>query len=325
MATARTRSLWQRLWKRLVETLQGYTFVAPAAALLGLFFVFPVGYAFYVSLHRWGLAQEAYIGLDNYRRAFGDPEFGRALLVTVYYVVGTVPVSLLLGLVIANLLAQRVRGRGAYRTVYFLPYVTSVVAAAAVWVWIFYPNEQGLANVVLGWLGLPSQAWVEESRGVVALLLEPLGVGVPPWAGGPSLALVCVVIFSVWSSVGFYVVVLLAALSNVPAEIYEAATIDGATGWQRLRHVTVPLISPTLFFLLIVATIRAFRVFGHIYVLASKDTEHTAHNVTMFIFRAFYERGETGYGSAVALILFAIILAVTILQMKLVGRRVHYQ
>jgi len=315
----------QPLRDRLREHVTGWLYVGPAAAVLGLFFVFPVGYALYVSLHRWSLTREAFVGLENYGRAFGDPEFGRALLVTVYYVVGTVPASLFLGLLIANLLAQRIRWRSVYRTVYFLPYVTSVVAAAAVFLWIFYPNEQGLANVVLGWLGVPAQAWVEESRGVLALLLEPMGVALPPWAGGPSLALVCVMVFSVWGSVGFYVVVLLAALTNVPAEIYEAATLDGATGWQRLRHVTVPLISPTLFFLLIVSTIRAFRVFGQIYVMAAKERMGTAHNVTMFIFKTFYERGETGYGSAVALILFVIILIVTLVQMRLVGRRVHYQ
>jgi len=206
----------QPLRDRLREHVTGWLYVGPAAAVLGLFFVFPVGYALYVSLHRWSLTREAFVGLENYGRAFGDPEFGRALLVTVYYVVGTVPASLFLGLLIANLLAQRIRWRSVYRTVYFLPYVTSVVAAAAVFLWIFYPNEQGLANVVLGWLGVPAQAWVEESRGVLALLLEPMGVALPPWAGGPSLALVCVMVFSVWGSVGFYVVVLLAALTNVP-------------------------------------------------------------------------------------------------------------
>ena len=311
--------------RRPRENLAGCLYVGPAALVLGLFCVFPVCYAFYVSLHRWGLSRQAYVGLGNYRRAFADPEFGRALLVTVYYVLGTVPVSLVLGLVIANLLAQRIRGRGVYRTVYFLPYVTSVVAAAAVWVWIFYPAEHGLANAALARLGLPAQGWVEESRGVFGLVAGHFGFHVAPWAAGPSLALVCVMVFSVWSAVGFYVVVLLAALSNVPREIYEAAAIDGATGWRRLRHITVPMISPTLFFLLIVATIRAFRVFGHIYVLASKDTERTAHNVTMLIFRTFYETGETGYGSAIALILFAIILAVTLIQMRVAGRRVHYQ
>jgi len=263
------------------------------------------------------------VGFSNYARAFSDPEFGRAMVVTLYYVLGTVPVGLLLSLLVANLLAQRIRGRAFYRTVYFLPYVTSVVAAAAVWIWMLYPApaEWGLGNAVLKFLGIPPQRWVEESAGILQLLFGP---SVPGWAAGPSLALVCVMAFSVWHALGFEVVVLLAALSNVPREIYEAAALDGATGWRRLRHITIPMISPTLFFLLIVSTIRAFRVFSHIYVLASKDTERTAHNVTMFIFRAFYELREVGYGSAVALLLFVIILVVTLIQMRVVGARVHY-
>ena len=432
------------------EHLAGALFVGPAALLLGLFSLFPVGYAVYVSLHRWKTVRVGFVGLENYRRALlADPEFGKALLVTVYYVLGTVPVSIGLGLVLASLLMRRMRLPGAlrrlvpwvaglaaagawlsgfdwlgqwlghghalwagvlavlavglllgawltrrvpwaglrwvplllcgvplalavaslalhglgatwlvlwavllgglfasveaafvlgrwvaarlelrsvYRTVYFLPYVTSVVAAAAVWLWIFYPHpaESGLMNTVFRWLGLPPQRWVEESRGVFELLGGAVGLRVPGWAAGPSLALVCVMAFSVWTSLGFNIVVLLAALTNVPKEIYEAAAIDGAAGWRRLRHVTVPLISPTLFFLLIVSTIRAFRVFSHVYVMASKDPKHTAHNVTMYIFRLVYTKSRLGYGSAVALLLFALILVVTLVQMRVLGRRVHY-
>jgi len=308
------------------DALTGYLYVGPAAVILGLFCIFPVCYAFYVSLHRWGLRKQAFVGLGNYARALSDPEFGRAMLVTVYYVLGTVPVGIVLALLVANLLSRPIRGRGVYRTIYFLPYVTSVVAAAAVWVWMLYPApaEWGLANAAFRALGLPQQAWVEESRGVFRIIAEAWGLALPAWAGGPSLALVCVMAFSVWHALGFEVVVLLAALSNVPQEIYEAASLDGASGWQRLRHITVPMVSPTLFFLLIISTIRAFRVFSQIYVLASKDTEGTAHNVTMFIFRTFYEAGETGYGSAIALILFVIILFVTLVQMRVLGARVHY-
>ncbi len=313
----------RRSGQRLQEAATGWLMVGPAALLLGLFSFFPLCYAFYISLHRWGIRKEEFVGFANYARAFSDPEFGRAMVVTLYYVLGTVPVGLLLSLLVANLLAQRIRGRAFYRTVYFLPYVTSVVAAAAVWIWMLYPApaEWGLGNAVLKFLGVPAQRWVEESAGILQLLFGP---SVPAWAAGPSLALVCVMAFSVWHALGFEVVVLLAALSNVPREVYEAAALDGATGWRRLRHVTIPMISPTLFFLLIVSTIRAFRVFSHIYVLASKDTERTAHNVTMFIFRAFYELREVGYGSAVALLLFVIILVVTLIQMRVVGARVHY-
>jgi multiple sugar transport system permease protein len=300
--------------------------VGPAAVVLGVFFLFPVCYAVYVSLHRWRIVREEYIGIANYARLLRDPEFGRSLLVTVYYVVGTVPVSIFLGLLFASLLAQRIRGRGIYRTLYFLPYVTSVVAAAAVWLWLLYPApaEWGLANQVVQSLGGQPQAWIEESRSVFHAMAEMVGLRAPDWLGGPSLALVCVMLFSIWHSVGFDVVVLLAALTAVPTEIYEAAAIDGATGWKRLRHVTIPLISPTLFFLLIISTIRAFRVFGQIYVLASKETERTAHNVTMFVYRTFYNDGDTGYGSAAGLLLFLIILLVTLVQMRVAGRRVHY-
>ena len=324
MADGMTPAARRRRWR---ECLAGYLYVAPAAILLGVFSIFPVCYAFYVSLHRWGLKKQQFVGLQNYAYAFTqDPKLGRAMLATVWYVVGTVPVGLLLGLVVANLLARKIRFRAFYRTVYFLPYITSVVAAAAVWLWLLYPApaEWGLANAVMKWLGLPMQGWVEESQGIFRLTGEHFGMNVPGWAAGPSLALVCVILFSVWQSLGFEIVVLLAALANVPKEIYEAASIDGATGWRRMRHITVPLISPTLFFLLIVSTIRAFRVFTQVYVMAAKDTAGTANTVTVFIFDTFYVGGRVGYGSAVAMILFAIILLVTLVQMRVLGARVHY-
>jgi len=310
------------------ENRTGWLYVAPAALVLGLFSVLPVLYAFYVSLHDWSLVKLKFIGFRNYAEALGrDPNFGKSLLATVYYVVGTVPASLLLGLLIANLLAGKIRGRLAYRTIYFLPYVTSVVAAAAVWFWMLYPApaEWGLANSVMKALGLKPQLWVEESKGVFRLIAEHFGSTLPGWAEGPSLALVCVMLFSIWQSVGFDIVVLLAALTTVPKEIYEAAAVDGATGWRRLRHITIPLISPTLFFLSIVSTIRAFRVFNQVYIMASKETSHTADTVTVYIFRAFYGgTWRVGYGSAIAIILFVIILAVTLLQMRALGARVHY-
>jgi multiple sugar transport system permease protein len=166
--------------------------------------------------------------------------------------------------------------------------------------------------------------WVEESKGLFRLIAEHFGASLPGWAEGPSLALVCVMLFSIWQSLGFDIVVLLAALTNVPKEIYEAAAVDGATGWRRLRHITIPLISPTLFFLSIVSTIRAFRVFNQVYIMASKETSHTADTVTVYIFREFYYGWRVGYGSAIAMILFVIILAVTLLQMRALGARVHY-
>lgn len=309
------------------ENLTGWLYVAPAAAILALFSIFPVGYAFYVSLFDWKMVRGEYVGLANYAEALGrDPNFGKSLLATLYYVVGTVPASILLGLLIANLLASKIRGRGFYRTVYFLPYVTSVVAASAVWLWMLYPApaEWGLANAVMRGLGLPAQYWVEEPTGVFRLIAGHFGASLPGWAEGPSLSLLCVMLFSIWQALGFDIVVLLAALTSVPKEIYEAAAVDGATGWRRLRHITIPLISPTLFFLSIVSTIRAFRVFNQVYIMAAKDTSGSADTVTVYIFKTFYVGGRVGYGSATAMLLFLIILAVTLLQMRALGARVHY-
>ncbi len=313
--------------RRRRESLTGWLYVSPAALILGLFSIFPLLYAFYVSLHDWGIKKFRFIGFRNYAEVLGrDANFGKSLLVTVYYVVGTVPVGLALALLIANLLAGKIRGRGFYRTVYFLPYVTSVVAAAAVWLWMLYPApaEWGLANAAMKRLGLPPQRWVEESSGVFRLIAGHFGCSTPDWAAGPSLSLVCVILFSIWQSLGFEVVVLLAALTNVPREIYEAAAVDGASGWRRLRHITIPLISPTLFFLSIVSTIRAFRVFNQVYIMASKETAGTADTVTVYVFKTFYVGGRVGYGSATAMILFLIILAVTLIQMRALGARVHY-
>ena len=311
--------------RRRRENVTGWLYVSPAALVLGLFSIFPVGYAFYVSLHDWQIVKGDFVWFQNYADAFSrDPRFGQSLLATVYYVVGTVPVSILLGLVIANLLAQKIRGRGVYRTIYFLPYVTSIVAAAAVWLWMLYPSELGLANSRMKGLGLAPQRWVEEPTGVFRLIAEHYGSTLPGWAAGPSLSLVCVMAFSIWQSLGFDIVVLLAALTMVPKEIYEAAAVDGATGWRRLRYITIPLISPTLFFLSIVSTIRAFRVFNQVYIMA-KDPSHTADTVPVYIYRVMYDSGwGVGYGSAIAMILFLIILAVTLLQMRVLGARVHY-
>jgi len=303
------------------DKLRPCLYLLPAAVLIGAFSIFPLVYGFVVSLCRWGIVFERYVGLGNYYRAMLDPEFWQSLIVTIYYVIGTVPAGLILSYIIACLLFQKLRARGMYRTIYFLPYVTSTVAAAAVWRWFFDPN-QGLANAGLGLLGLGGTGWVQESRSVFHVFGNLLGLQLD-W-GGPSVALLCVMIFSVWQSLGFNVVIFLAGLSAVPAEVHEAAQIDGAAGWRLARHVTIPMISPTIFFLVIVSVIRAFQAFNQIYVMIGGHPMAEARNVTMFIFTKFYSSGQVGYGSAVAFLLFVIILALTMAQMRLLAKVTHY-
>jgi len=305
------------------DRLSAILFLFPSTLVLATFGLVPIGFALYISLFKWGLARERFLGLENYVRALTSPEWWNALLVTLYYVLGVVPISLVLAIVLANVLFRVARGVGAYRTVYFLPYVTSTVAAAMVWSWIFHP-QWGVVNAVLERLHLPTQRWLLEPRGIIELLVAPLGVEVPAWAAGPSLALVVLILFAIWYSIGFDTVVLLAALSNVPRELEDAARIDGASTVKLARYVTIPLLSPTLFFLAIISVIRSFQAFNHIYVLTGGGPLDTTCNATMYIFRSFYQYTKVGYGSAAAVLLFLIIVVLTVFQTRLLSRWVHY-
>ncbi len=312
---------------RTRESLLGYGFLIPSLAVLGTFSLYPIGLAIWMSLHKCGFdgARETFLGLANYAEAFGDAEFWSALKVTVFYALGTIPATLVLSFVIANLLFMKIRGRGFYRSVYFLPFVTSAVAAAAVWKWVYHPQVEdafGIANVVLNTIGLEGQKWLLEPRGVLTIVF---GGMIPSWAAGPSLALCCVMVNSVWHALGFSVVIFLAGLSNVPTEMYDAAKIDGAGFWRTMWSVTFPMVSPTFYFLVMVSTIGAFQTFTPIYVMTAGGPAGTTTNMTMLIFDKFYtSHGTTGYAAALAIVLFGIILVLTSLQARFAGKRVHY-
>lgn len=315
-----------RLGRRWGRSLGAYGYLVPAGALLLAFHIYPLFYGGYVSLYRWGLTKQAFVGLANYAGVLHDEEFWRSLLITAYYVIGVVPAELVLGFLIAVLLSRRIRGRAAYRLVYFLPYVTSMVALGLVWSWIFNANF-GLLNSVLQLLHLPPQRWLLEPRGLLTFLRG--GTGFSAWDGGPSLALACVTVVTIWYYTGFHVVVYLAGLTAIPPEIHEAARLDGATGWRLLRHVTIPLVSPTTFFLAVIATIGAFQSFSIVYTLTGGGGEAgsplgTTKVVTLFIFNTFYNEFRVGYATAAAFVLFTILLALTLAQMRLGSRRVHY-
>jgi len=312
------------LASRKRENLTAYLLISPAALILTVFGLCPILFAAYLSLFKWGLVKERFVGLGNYAAALTSKEFWNAVLVTFFYVAGTVPVSIALGFALACLLFRVVRGRSAYRTVYFLPYVTSTVAAATVWGWIFH-SQWGLANYGLTTLGLPAQQWLLEPRGIFTIIGKYAGVVLPSWLGGPSLALVVVMFFAVWHSLGFVIVVFLAGLSNIPRELEDAARIDGASSLQVVRNVTLPLLSPTVFFLAILSVIWSFQAFNHIYVLTEGGPVDTTTNLTMHIFLSFYQLTRRGYGSAVAIILLVLIVGLTAFQARLIGRRVHYR
>ena len=315
-----------------LEHAEAYLFILPAVLLVGIFDVLPSVAAFVMSLTRWGVVYERFAGLENYQ-AILDPsgtrfaDFTNSLGVTAWYVLLTVPVEMAIALAVAFVLYQGTVGRGMYRAVYFMPYITSVVAAALVFEWIFNANF-GILNWALSFVGIGSQDWLREPTGVFQLMAGGLGVTLPGYLSGPSLALVAVSIYTVWSIVGFQTVIFLAGLTSISREYYEAARIDGAGGWQIFTRITLPLLSPSIFFVFVLATIGAMRAFSQIFVLTNGGPLDTTRTVSMLIFRTFFERTSTngiGLGAAMSFILVLIVVAITFVQFRVAGRKVFYE
>jgi multiple sugar transport system permease protein len=309
--------------RRLSEIGLGYALLAPAVVLLVAFEVFPILYGAYISACDWRLQCTQFVGLDNYTRALADSAMWHALLVTATYALISVPLQLGLGLWIAYLLYQKVRGQEIFRVLFFLPYITSTVASAAVWSYLYSPSN-GVLNGALRLVGLPAQQWLTEPRGVFLLVAQSFGVGLPPWLQGPSLALVSLIAFTTWVFVGYDIAIFLAGLGNVPTELYDAARVDGASGWTLFRNITFPLLSPTTFFLLIFTVIGTFKAFNHVWVMTEGGPGDATTTASVLIFQQLYQNNRYGYSAALAFILFAVILLLTVVQNRLAGRRVVY-
>jgi multiple sugar transport system permease protein len=315
--------------RKLRQTLLALLFLAPALLVIGTFHFFPIFYAFWISLRNWGIADRGMVWFQNYSEALRTHAFWQALGTTVYFALFTVPVTMALACLIAYLLFQRVRFLGMLRTLYFLPYVASSVAAASIWLWIFSPRV-GVANTIFGWFGMGHQRWVQEPRGIFLLMGSALHISVPGLLQGPSLALSCIMIMTIWQTLGFEVVIFLVGLGNIPSETYEAARIDGASERQVFFRMTLPLLGPTIFFLTIITTIYAFQTFNTIYIMSLNSNVggaggplRTTQTVMIYVFNQFQVQHRLGYGSAVAFILFLLIMAMTLLQIRLSRRLVN--
>ncbi len=338
MVRRRKRRRLERVWLPIL-------YLAPTLVLLWLFDIYPIFLSAWISMWRWGIQAEEFIGLDNYTRIFeqigsrpsGAPgEVGQSLLITAFYVLGTVPATIVIAFVIANLLNAQVRFLPALRTAYFVPYITSTVAAGLAFVWLLNP-QVGVLNSALEAVGLPAQQWLLDPEPVVPKFLGWLGIGwaegLPGFLAGPSVALVCVITFSVWNTLGFAVVIILAGLITIDPQVKEAARMDGANPWQMATRITMPLVSPTLFFLLVISTIRSFQSFNEVYVLTSGggygagagSPLDSTLTLPVLIFRHLYERpSSVGFAAALSMVLFVLLLIVTLVQFRFAERRVHY-
>ena len=375
------------------EWLTGYLYILPAVLVIGVFGLFPIGYAFYMSLYSWRVRQGRFLGLENYGdlmgswaggalflggvviillahwlwtdafkgthkdssagRALrvgkvlgaltllaagvvfalgwgmmtesGDRDFLRSLEITLYYALGTVPLQIALALVLAYLLFQKIRGQEGFRMVYFLPYVTPVVAAAVVFRGLFSPREESFANQVLGVFGVAPQRWLFEATPVMELLFgglfARLGLELSGFWAGPSLALVTIILFGIWTYVGYNMVIFLAGLGGIPKELYEAAEIDGANGGQKFWSITVPLLSPVTFYLTVLGFIGTFQAFNHLYVMREPFARGTVDTASLVIFDTFYKRNNYSLAAAQSILLFVVILSLTLVQNRLFGKR----
>ncbi|MHB1354482.1 MAG: carbohydrate ABC transporter permease [Anaerolineae bacterium] len=309
--------------RRLANLTLGYALLAPAVFLLLVFEFYPLFSGLYISLTNWRLARGDFIGLANYVRAFSDPEMWHSLWITFTYSIIAVPVQLGLALVIAYLLFQKIKGLQWFRMIYFMPYITSTVASAAVWAYLFSPDT-GPINYLLRSMGLTELRWLGEPRGILDLLFTGIGVQLPSWAGGPSLALISLIIFTTWVFVGYDTVIFLSGLVNIPPELYDAAKVDGASGWTLFRYITLPLLSPTTFFLLLITIIGTFKAFNHIYIMTKGGPGDATTTASIFIFNQMVVYNRYGYSAAISFIVFAVILGLTILQNRIASKQVVY-
>jgi multiple sugar transport system permease protein len=282
-----------------------YLFLAPTMILFGVFTVLAVIYAFYLSFHEWNILEPAkpFVGLDNYQRLVGDERFGGAIANTLYFTAASVPLTMGLGLLIALLLNNQIRARGFFRTLFYLPVVTPLVIAAIIWKWV-YNGDFGLLNYYLIQFGI---------------IDEPL-----LWLADPNLAMPAVIITNVWKSVGFSMVVYLAGLQSIPEDYYDAAKIDGAVGWQRLKDITIPLLSSTTLFLAVVSVLGAFQVFTEIFIMTNGGPLGRTTTIVYHIYQTAFKFFDMGYASAMAFGMFAMMFAFTLVQLRVMRGEVEY-
>lgn len=291
--------------RKLSESLWGYFFIAPVTIGLGVFYFYPFFQVVIDSFHKIGAFDKnmGFVGLENYRTLLQSEEMWQTLVNTFKYVIIILPVTVIFSLLVAAILNGKVKGLSVFRVIYFLPAITMATAVAMVWRLIF-SGDYGILNAAIKALG-----------------------GQPVmWLSTPSTALLSICIVAIWGNVGYYMIILLAGMQGISKGYYEAADIDGATGVQKFFKITLPLVTPSLFYVVIMIIISTFQTFDGIYLMIGtksgviKETQ----SVVMYFYRQAFDYSNKGYGSAVAVLLFVIIMAITVFQMKMQKKWVNY-
>jgi multiple sugar transport system permease protein len=282
------------------EAFAGFLFLSPNFFGFLLFNLIPIVACVILSFCRWDLSMSpSFIGVKNYSAIVTDRLFWQYLLNTIYYTVLVVPATMVVGFILAYLLNRKIRGIIFFRTVYFLPSVTLIVAVAVIWSWI-YNADFGLFNYVLGLIGIQG----------------------PNWLQSKTWAMPAIIIMGIWKSSGYAMLIYLAGLQSIPAEYYEASEVDGANWFQQVRYITIPLIYPTTFFILVTSTIGAIQGFDQFYVMTRGGPAGATTTLVYYIFENAFEWFKMGYASTAAIILFIIIMSITLIQWRYAGKTV---
>lgn len=278
-------------------------FLTPSAVGFLIFTLLPVVASLALSMVKWNLVgTPEWIGLGNYVRAVQDIMFWRVLSNTALYTLGTVPATMALSLALALALNQKIPGVTLLRGLYYLPVVAPMVAVAMVWRWLYNTDF-----------------------GVINYLLSRLGISAVPWLTSTRWAMPAVIVMSVWKGLGYAMVLYLAGLQGIPQHLYDAAAVDGANSWQRFRHITLPMLSPTTFFVLVTSIIASFQVFGQVYIMTRGGPANATSTIVYYIYQNGFESFRMGYASALSWLLFAVIFVFTLLQFRTERTRAYYE
>src|SRR5260221_1202730 len=327
--------------KRTQEWLAGFGFIAPALVILGLFVLIPMIAAFVLSFTNWTgqetLDKAQWVGMNNYADLLVNGnstsnEFYSALKNTAYYALGVVPTQTILSLLLAVIVNQRfLKLKGFFRTAFYFPSITSSVAVAVIFLWLF--NRFGIINSVLG----TSVTWTGDPHGVFQNFLGLFGLNINTapdwlihttilgqrlwdWISGPSVTMLSIMMLATWTTSGTMMLIFLAALQDIPGQLYEAASVDGATRLEQFRRITLPLLRPTTFFIVTIGLISTFQVFDQIYVISKGGPAGTTNTVAWIAYRNAFKDAQAGLGAATAFTLFIIVMAFTLIQRRLIGR-----
>ena len=328
------------------RAIAGWLFMSPTMIIFGVFIIVPIIFAIYFSLTDWnGISppgDATFIGLENYRTLLAgggirQADFFKALKNTTYFALGVVPAQTALSLILAVIVNQAwLRFKGFFRTTYYFPSITSSIAISLMF--LFFYQRSGLVNQVFSAVTFGQWepiAWMADPRGLFHIILESAGVTIRTapewvrtevlgltiwdWISGPSVALMAIMIMNTWTTIGTMMVIFLAALQSVPGFVYEAAQIDGASAWRQFRSITLPLLRPTLFFVITLGLIGTYQVFDQVYVMSSGGPAKTTLTVAYLVYQNGFANSSMGMAAAIAILLFIIIFTLTMIQRRITG------